>query len=169
MLRGGHHMANHFVLNLDTTPPEVKIIAPQYTSPDIFTHIIIESNEPLMEYQDIYIIDSVGVRHNLIFSFEETELNGTIQLNSFSQGISTIYCRLKDEAGNLSELVSKTINIMEGNILTISLKECAYGLTLKETTPKVDIRISQRKCDVESFTQKLVSDIKEMKVKLELL
>lgn len=110
---------NYFLLELDTTSPMLEIISPVYTQQDIVTDIYIYSSEKLMVYQDIYIIDSKGIRYDVTMSYFETYYYGRIQMSGYSSGIATIYCRLKDEVGNLSELVSKTINILKGENLIL--------------------------------------------------
>ena len=85
-------MANSFELYLDTTSPNIRINAPLKTTYNIHTYIVIDSSEPLMEYQDIYIIDSNGVRHDLVFLYQDDRYFGDIIFNeSYSIGIATIY------------------------------------------------------------------------------
>ena len=123
-------MASYFELELDTTPPQLTIIAPNYTIIGLDTDITIESNEALSSYQDIYIIDSLGVKHNRTFlKVDENTFQETINFSNIAHGIATIYCRLKDESDNMSSIYSKTINVLFENentvIMTSAVGKCA--------------------------------------------
>lgn len=143
-------MKNYFIVELDTTPPQLEIYAPNYTSPDIATEIIIKSNEPLLNYQDIYIIDTRGIRHDLTFWFNgKDELIGRTTLNNMDLGIVTLYCRLKDEVANTSALYSKTINLIEGNKLIVELEEMTRCLDLEERTQQINIKEQTRIVEIE--------------------
>lgn len=161
-------MASFFELILDTNSPKLEIIAPQYTSPDINTEIIIESSEPLLNYQDIYIIDNLGIRHDIILNFNVTELTGKVRLNDFPLGIATIYCRLKDEVGNLSELVSKTINITEGNVLKIYLEEQFNNIVLQENKCDLNITSQQNNFEITSVKQEIILTIFQRDIQIKI-
>lgn len=121
-------------IELDTTSPQIAVYAPRYTTADIVNEIVIEANESLSEYQDIYAIDSVGVRHDYTFQrVADDQFVGLIRFNDFPLGITTIYARLKDDVDNFSETVQAT-------------------LLVKESTPslKLGIRDSQRAITVNS-------------------
>lgn len=112
---------NYIILNLDTTPPNLEIHAPNYTTRTSNTIISIESNEELSTYQEIYILDSEGVNHELTFSMVDNELLGNVYLHGFPTGIATLYVRLKDRVDNVSQLYSHSFYIMESEILTSEL------------------------------------------------
>lgn len=150
MHRGGLHMANYFSLTLDTTSPTLSIAVPQYTSPNIYTDISIVANENLMDYQDIYIIDSDSVRHDLILGFSDTnELTGRFIFNEFPLGIATIYARLKDDVGNLSSLYSKTINIVQNQSLIIEVETFLNNVSLNLIEDNVDLTILNNPTKIE--------------------
>lgn len=109
----GQLMSSYIVIALDATGPDIEIIAPQYTSPNIFTEIRIQANELLAKWQEVYIIDSAGMRHDLIFEHTGDCLVGEVVLNFCALGLVTIYAQVKDEVLNPSPLVSKTFNLME--------------------------------------------------------
>lgn len=110
-------MANYFTLDLDTTGPIINIIAPSYTTPQTSDEISIVANETLSTYQEIYIVDSQGVRHDLTFTYETDRFVGLVSFSGYPFGPATIYARVKDEVFNASELVSKAINIRLANTL----------------------------------------------------
>lgn len=113
-------------IELDTTSPQIAIYAPRYTTQDIVNEIVIEANEALADYQDVYAVDSGGVRHE--YTFEQAQPQqfvGLIRFNDFPLGIATIYARLKDDVDNYSETVSAT-------------------LLVKESTPSLNLEISDR-------------------------
>lgn len=146
---------NSFCLELDTTPPSVQIIAPQYTSTDICTEIRITSDESLADWQEIYIIDGKGNRHDFTFIFEsENELVGNISFENFSGRIAVIYCRVKDSVYNMSDLVSKTINIYEHGDISAYLKVSTTVLgplcTIEILQTSVDIDVSHGNVLIES-------------------
>lgn len=104
---------NYILLELDTTPPQLEIYAPKYTTKETENHITIESNERLSTYQEIYIIDSNGNKFNLHFDLKENILFGKVKFNHLSLGIATLFVRVKDEVDNLSDLYQHKIEIKD--------------------------------------------------------
>lgn len=104
-------MSNFFMLELDTTGPQIEIFVPSYTLSYIETEIRIQSNENLALYQDIYIIDSKGKKRNYIFEHNGDHLLGKMTFNEYPSGIVTINARLKDDVDNFSNTVSKSFLI----------------------------------------------------------
>jgi hypothetical protein len=136
---GGKTMAGFFLLELDTTGPDIVVNAPNYTTKDTPIDIIVSADETLSDgFQDFYVIDQYGVRHNCILSYDEKEYTGRITLSTFDNGIVTFYARVKDEVGNLSALGSKAIQIIPSvNYLrldiddTISIAEFGLANNIK--------------------------------------
>lgn len=158
-------MSSWFNLVLDTTPPILNIISPQYTSPDILTTIIIESDKPLMKFQDIYFVDYNEVKHDLIFNYDINCYVGKIQFTNMCNGIGTICCCLKDEVGNKSDLISKAINITNGETLKLNVKD--FDMTVNGTLNVCELSCSQkiRKLDVKINEKKLyISDKKHRSI-----
>lgn len=107
-------MASYIKLELDTMPPKINIYLPPYTTNQSINEIIIESDESLSNYQDIYVIDSNGNRHD--YNFEKTNDNqfeGIVKFSDLPIGIAVIYARMKDEVDNFSDIVSKSFVIKE--------------------------------------------------------
>lgn len=124
---------SYLLLELDTTPPEIEIIAPRYTTHDITNEITITANEPLSSFQEIYTIDSQGNRFNHTFKHNGNEFIGSIRFNELSFGVATIYAQLKDEVGNPSALVSKPIEIKESlSRLNLSISDSCRNITTSE-------------------------------------
>lgn len=112
-------MSSFFTLWLDTTPPQLEVVMPSYTLPQIYTQIDIYSNEILSSYQEIYLIDSNGDRFDYTFANYGDRLQGTVRFNNVAIGMATMYIRLKDEVGNISDTYIKNILIRESGMLKI--------------------------------------------------
>lgn len=107
-------MANYFQLELDTTPPIINAYLESEVAQTTSAHIFIETNESLLEYQDIYCIDSIGNRFALTFhKFNDTQLYGEIQVGDMALGITSLYIILKDVVGNTSEQLVKYFDITQ--------------------------------------------------------
>jgi hypothetical protein len=124
-------LSSYIYLTLDTTPPEIDIFTPNYTTNSARTEITVTSNEPLAQWQDVYIIDSLGRRHDVVFRNDGDELVGEIIFDGYPLGISTVYARVMDEVGNKSALASKSFNIVSSETLTISLSESVNDIVIK--------------------------------------
>jgi hypothetical protein len=106
-------VANFFTLELDTTQPHIEVYAPSYTTKDAEMEISVTANETLSDgFQEFYIIDQYGVRHDFIFQYNTNEYVGGLTLSNFDDGIVTFYAKVKDEVNNTSALVSKVIRII---------------------------------------------------------
>jgi hypothetical protein len=145
-------------LRLDTTGPSIEKYAPVYTTTDILTEIVIESDEPLSGYQEIYFIDSQGIRHDLSFLQKDAQtLEGAIIFGNYNTalGIGTLYAKVEDSAGNISDITTKTIEIKE-NIAELRLE---VGCTSFKTNSGT-IAINSKKGE---FVAKNKSDISIIK------
>ena len=66
--------------------------------------IVIEADRPLDEnFQDIYLIDSKGIRHNIILYFLNNRFEGEVDTLPFSCGIASLFVRVKDDVGTFLE------------------------------------------------------------------
>lgn len=133
-------MASFIEVHLDTTAPTIQIYAPSYTTKEAINRIIIESNEKLDNYQEIYVIDSRGERYNYNFFHESDNIFiGQIQFMNLI-GIVTIYARMKDEVGNLSNLVSKSIEVKEYiSLLNVKISDKQMNITNKHKSQNITI------------------------------
>jgi hypothetical protein len=152
-LIGGIFMPSYVTLELDTTSPTIEIFAPKYTTETITNVITIESNEKLAKYQDIYVIDSKGVRHD--YTFEKDSDNtyvGIIRFNNYPIGIATIYARMKDEVDNFSNVATSSIEIKEGlTLLSLEIKDSVRELELKDTVRSVEVDERTMRIEIEDF------------------
>jgi len=116
-------MSSFVLIELDTRAPEVEIYAPSYSATNITNNIIVKSDENLSDFQEIYLIDSEGLRYDYTFKKDKNDtLIGSV--NFPNDGIVTIYARVEDEVGNISELYSKSINIKESlSLLRLEIKD----------------------------------------------
>lgn len=149
-------MTSYIILTLDTTAPNVEVLIPNYTTQQIRTEIRLVANEPLGEWQEIYVIDSQGDRHDLTFLHdnETNEYVGQVFFEGYPLGIATIYATLVDEVGNKSPLVSKSFKIVKSDILEVSLSEIIrevvidglllYIVNEKEDIADVSIKVENR-------------------------
>lgn len=107
---------NYVIVNFDTTPPKIQIIAPNYTTRDMVTEISITANEKLDNWQDIYVIDAEGVRHNLIFTLSgSNKFIGKVIFSDLPLGIATIYAKVRDDVYNESDIAIKLIEIKDSS------------------------------------------------------
>lgn len=113
-------MVSYFELELDTTPPTIEIFTPNSASHKYSTTVRIESNEELLEYQNIYAINSLGYRQELHFIYHYFYYEGEIIFENENE-IVTVFAQLKDTVGNISELVSKPVRVLDGQPLVIEL------------------------------------------------
>jgi hypothetical protein len=136
-------MAGFFTLTLDTTGPQIDIYAPPYSNRSSNNEIRIVSNELLADYQEVYVVDSQGVRHDIILSFDgNQELSGNIQFTDYPMGIATIYAMVRDDVSNNSNLASRAINIISSHdslMLRLTLLELKSNVELSESISKVDL------------------------------
>jgi hypothetical protein len=123
--------------------------------------IEISANEELADWQEIYVKDSQGERHDYIFSkVDDCTYFGYVDLRVYPFGIATIYARMKDEVFNLSELASVAIYIgyiknkpyavvfhsedipklsMVENTAHLDMVEMGAKLGIHEDTPNLDL------------------------------
>lgn len=118
---------SYVVINIDTTNPTISIYAPNYTTQDVVNTITIEADEPIADYQEIYLIDSLSNRYDYTFAKEaDNQYVGRIRFNNLPLGVHTMYARVKDEVNNFSNIAVKQIEIKEslnkGNV-TVSSRE----------------------------------------------
>lgn len=132
-------MPSYFTLELDTTGPIIQINAPTYSSRESDNIITVVGNETLSSYQDIYIVDSTGVRHDVTFSFDGNEtFTGDIVFNGYPIGVATIFAQLQDEVGNNSNIAQAHISIIASTYYSL------FKLSLIEQTVKPQLTLSNR-------------------------
>jgi len=113
--------------------------APKYTTREVENIITIESNEVLAQYQDVYVIDKNGDRHDYTFDREtDTELTGVIKFSNFPFGIATIYARLKDEVDNFSNVISASIEIKESlTLLNLEIRNFNANVNINDSCREI--------------------------------
>lgn len=132
-------MSSFVVIELDTTPPIIEIIAPKYTTRNIINRITVQANENLSDYQNIYILDSNNIRHDYIFNQERGDsFVGLINFADYPTGMTTIYARLRDEVNNVSNLAVATIEIKETiPLLRLTIKDSIRDISSKTSTKRI--------------------------------
>lgn len=138
-------MSGYFTLTLDTTAPTVSILAPSYTTPQTSDEITVLGNETLSTTQDIYIIDSNGVRRDYTFDYQTDRFVGLVSWDGYPYGPATIYAQIKDEVDNTSALASKSINIRSGSTLEF------LRLDISDRCATVDVNHRCAKLDISAM------------------
>lgn len=141
-------MSSYVFINYDTTSPHIEIHAPNYTTREMLNTITIESNEDLSDYQEVYLIDSSGDRHDLTFNKDSEKIFiGNVKFTNISLGIANLYARMKDDVDNLSNLANVSIEIKE-SLDTVYAKVRHYNSIVKtsDRSMKVVAKSLPRRC-----------------------
>lgn len=133
-------------VELDLTPPTVQIHAPSILLTKSIEAITIEANEALDTKHSIYIIDSLGTRHDYTFTLEANKntLFNNINFEDFPNGIATIFVVVYDEVLNKSSLYKKSINI--GNVEVEEIEN--IKLTLETTEKQNEMILNERIAEI---------------------
>ena len=161
-------MSSYFTLELDTIPPLLEIIAPTYTTPTQINEIIILSNEPLAEFQEIYAIDSIGRRIDYSFQYQVDKYVGYINFNNMF-GTITIYARLKDESLNESILYSKQIEVLNDSFLKVTIWNKAMDLDISDKVMVLDSALKTMVITPKDYAMKLINKEKVSEIKCEVI
>jgi hypothetical protein len=115
-------------LTLDTTGPNVQVIVPPTTTRQALTHIVVRADEPLDTWQDeIYLIDSKGVKHILHMSHNNNEFYGEFIFGNLPSGRCTVHARVKDTVWNLSSVVQGSFVLYSNDLLFIDVTDGMNG------------------------------------------
>lgn len=125
-------MSSTINVELDTTPPQVAIIAPIYTVPGTETALIVKADEQLDLNHEAYIIDAAGTRHDLVLEYRGNALYGEINVTGYAIGIATIFARVRDDVHNQSGTALATMDIKRAArvflIIEVQSREPDVGL-----------------------------------------
>jgi len=145
-------MSSYLLIDLDTTKPEIFIYAPRYTTEEITNVITIEANEALSTYQEIYVIDSAGQRHDYTFEKEsDNNFVGRIRFNNLPLGIAIIHARVTDEVDNVSDLALSAIDIKKSiTLLSLEISEFDRVIDSINPMPTTHIELIDRNSIIES-------------------
>lgn len=125
---------NNLTVTLDTTPPVVSIIAPKYAMADDIVHITIEANEALDSWNNIRIVDNNDIDISNTFTMYENSFIGSVHIPTGINKI-TIYAQLRDDVWNMSDIISKTVDILTGKTLKIvSINEIIMNNDISDLT-----------------------------------
>jgi hypothetical protein len=133
---------SYFTLELDTTRPKIEVYAPSYVTRYSPVEVRVVANEKLDTYQETYVIDSLGKRHDLTFLFNETEFVGEISFDGYPFGITQLFVKVRDEVFNESDLMHFTFNLVSSEKFTITMTEKVRKVTTTEKTRKVILKES---------------------------
>lgn len=150
-------MSSYVLIDLDTTKPEISIYAPRYTTEEITNVITIEANEALSTYQEIYIIDSAGQRHDYTFEKEsDNNFVGRIRFNNLPLGIAIIHARVTDEVDNVSDLALSAIEIKKA-ITLLSLEINEFNRVIHSTNPNPITEMELTDISISSLVKSTVT------------
>jgi hypothetical protein len=123
-------------VELDLIPPTVEIFAPSIIISQSFETITIEANENLDVQHSIYIIDSLGKRHDYTFYLEtERKFVNSISFENIPKGLATLFVTVDDEVLNKSSIYKKSINV--GNVQVEDVEDVKLNLELKEKVNEI--------------------------------
>ena len=93
---------NYFVIELDTTPPELTLYAPQYAQYGEVIEFIVEANEKLDSHKQNAYVMFGNNRYDIVLRYNEenNEYVGLFQTNIYASETCIIYVELYDEVGN---------------------------------------------------------------------
>lgn len=111
-------MVSFFQLELDTTAPALEIFSPTTASASTRTRIRIQADEELANYQNIYAEDMSGNRQKLHLLYHNTYFESDV-IFQYDNQIITIAAQLQDTVGNISDLVTKQIRVLNGKPLNL--------------------------------------------------
>lgn len=107
-------MVSFVTIEIDTSSPRIVMHLPRYTVENAVNEITIEASEALDTHQDIYMMDANGEKIPLTFEREsDTRYLGLVQFTNVPLGIHTIYAQMRDTVGNLSNIVTGTIEVKD--------------------------------------------------------
>ncbi len=132
---------NYFILELDTTSPVIEIECPEYTTKREPLPIIIQADEALDSWHDVFIIDSQGTRHDVIITLNGDRFEGSISFNGVHHGMATIFARSRDEVFNVSNIAQKSIFVMADAevLLDILISEETADIQITEATMPIQL------------------------------
>lgn len=156
-------MSSYFNLELDTTPPIIDIYTPFNTQNGIITNIYITSTENIGVVEELYIIDAVGNRLDLNADINEDQLDISVNLN-IARGIATLYCKVKDEVFNLSDLFHKSFEITGEMDLKIVLDMKIRRIDLFNKIRRVDLELVNNPPVMKLYESRVDLDLIESKV-----
>jgi hypothetical protein len=135
-------MVNYVLIELDTIPPEINIYLPPYTTNDLINQILIEADETLSNYQEIYVIDSNGERHDYTFEkIDSNKFEGIVKFATLPIGTCVIYARMKDEVDNFSNIVSKSFVVKESlTLLVLNIEDTQRDIGYIDKSKDVELK-----------------------------
>lgn len=116
-------MSSFIPITLDTKSPTIQIFMADNTTNQATTFVTVQADETLENYQDFYLIDSAGTRHDVPMVYNGDHFSANIVFPTASLGTATFYAQVKDEVWNISEQISKDIEIFEANVLFVIVND----------------------------------------------
>lgn len=128
-----------FKLTLDTTGPHIEVTGPAYSTSQSMVEILITSNEELGVYQDFYLLDSKGNRHDVIFNHQGDHFIGQLSFNDYPLGMATLFATVEDTVLNRSNQATHTIKITEQANVKVSVSSQSRPVIVKDSVGKVKV------------------------------
>lgn len=140
-------MSAYFELVLDTTGPVIEVYAPSYATGTDDIEITIQANERLGQYQEFYLIDANGTRHDYIFDYYGDHYYGIVDTSNLPVGMAIFYARAKDEVFNFSNEAQKAIEIKQTVSMTIEASDEARILNAESYERAITLLSRERPLD----------------------
>jgi hypothetical protein len=159
---------NWFYLEKDTTPPVICIDTASRISPDSIVPIKFIANEPLSNFQSIFIVDAEGTRHPYIFEYVK-DICTYEGFEGYLSGFSVLYGEFKDEVDNPSVIASKVIYVgyLSDVIGKLSISEALVKLEDTEAIAQI-ISLKELQAELECSEAVMELDFKEAQADLEI-
>lgn len=140
---------SHIKLTLDTTPPQVEIVAPTFVPQSAIAPIpiYVHANEELDPWHEVYFVDADGVRHDYTLLHQGDMLSGAIPVHQMPTGIGTLYARVRDTVHNVSDIATHSIYVQMGGMVADVIRAVVYAPQIQ-----VSVDAPQIKTDIDAPT-----------------
>lgn len=159
---------SYVIIELDTTPPKINIYAPKYVTKDMKVEIIVESDKKIIP-KEIYIVDSRGIKREYTFSIEDyNKLIGILSFHDYPFGLSTIYVRVEDEVGNVSNIKSFTLEVKK-TLSNMELKIDDYSRNIHTNLDIMNIDANDLSAIIKDNNYNKQKEIVDRNVEIQML
>lgn len=90
------------------------------------------------------MVDQYGNNTNFTFLHEDNSFIGYVDFSNNDGGMFTFYAQVRDEVHNTSEIVSRTIRIISGEPLILSIDDSDRNLKITDITRNPNDNTTQR-------------------------
>lgn len=161
---------NYFIIELDTTPPELTLYAPQYAQYGEVIEFIVEANEKLDPYKQNAYVMFGNKRYDIVLRYDEenNEYVGLFQTNAYVSETCIIYVELYDEVGNKGT-VNHLIEIYSSRELSIDYETDICEISFVADKKGIDFDFETRNIDFEHEKLDILYDVDKMVVDFDVI